>query len=1018
MRLRGICLVCLTGLAWTLLVPPAGAAPREAPPPAKVAQLLKSEPFTLETWPAWKKRLLDWAGDEALRTNPAFAAARTFVRDQVDARGNLPKLLDKDALACYLLGSMYLEEATRDPKDKKARDRAKRFLEWSARQDGKFPYVHRDLGSLFILINKPNDARKQFAEARRLDPALAPRLIKQELQLAQKAKDHKAVEELGKEALRVMPEDVEAAHLFAQAVLANDRRRGPRAPMIKPAVEKFPRDGTLACYYAAALTKDHDVPAASKELQRARQLGVDPAKVLDAAVVKSIEDRAPAVLTQPAGAEPSAQELAALRDNTLSLANWDAWKGRFRLWRDNPDSKAAHTALIAAQQFLKAQADPRKGKLPGGPLDRDPVAWYLLGLAYLRDSHTGQDVKVQAAQAKLGDEALAVSVNKEPGYARGRLEYARAMIRRDELERRASPGKRPDEGRLNHANEQLTEARRLDPRLPGLPARQLGQLALDRNQPGEAERHFRKALEGDRDDRASLEGLARAIQRDSRKPPAVRAQAIRGLIDQYPQNGLLWTFHGDLMNAQGDPKTAAHDFEKARSLGTDPDRVFNRPGLVQQTQKAAETPLLEKFIWMMLYWGVIYTLVIALMAGTGLLLARMNKGRRALHLLDEAPTELVASGQAVRTQHETLLTKLYAWSLILGLILFYLAVPFVILGLLFITLICVLIALCLRRADPMGTMGGSLVKASGGGTWAVVKCIFARFSDGSFGVLKTREDCPRLYQVLDDVAKRVNTEPVDQVYVAPGSEIGVHQEGRGPFGIFGTKRRVLTLGLSTLHYLTVSEFRSIMAHEYAHFSHQDTFYSRFIYQVSLSIRKALNGMKEAGGWIAWVNPFYWFFFLYNRAYAMLSSGFSRSREFLADRMACSLYGSNTFGSALTKVCIHGSLFESSMYKKIVALMKKKKAYVNMYQAFREMSEEKFTKGEREKLYQKLLDERESLFASHPTYAERIDAIKPLPKALKTNTNSARLLFEDPDEIEKELTDFLTGFFDYLRRYYG
>src|SRR5262249_8823848 len=150
---------------------------------------------------------------------------------------------------------------------------------------------------------------------------------------------------------------------------------------------------------------------------------------------------------------------------------------------------------------------------------------------------------------------------------------------------------------------------------------------------------------------------------------------------------------------------------------------------------------------------------------------------------------------------------------------------------------------------------------------------------------KTEADCPRLHQVLKEVAQRVDTEPVDEIYLAPGAAIGVKQDGRGPFGIFGVKRRVLTLGLSTMHFLSVSELKAILAHEYAHFSHRDTVYGRFIYQVHLSIDQALTGMGEMGGWLNYVNPFFWFLFLYYKAYSLLSAGHSRSREFLADRMA-------------------------------------------------------------------------------------------------------------------------------------
>src|SRR5262249_25274800 len=123
-------------------------------------------------------------------------------------------------------------------------------------------------------------------------------------------------------------------------------------------------------------------------------------------------------------------------------------------------------------------------------------------------------------------------------------------------------------------------------------------------------------------------------------------------------------------------------------------------------------------------------------------------------------------------------------------------------------------------------------------------------------------------------------------------------------------------------------------HEYAHFSHRDTFYNRFIYQVQLSISQALQGMGESGGKLNYMNPFFWFLYLYYKAYNLLSAGFSRSREFLADRMACCLYGSDVFTSALAKVSTDGTLFEMTIYDNISTLLAQDKAFVNMYSAFR------------------------------------------------------------------------------------
>jgi Zn-dependent protease with chaperone function len=311
-----------------------------------------------------------------------------------------------------------------------------------------------------------------------------------------------------------------------------------------------------------------------------------------------------------------------------------------------------------------------------------------------------------------------------------------------------------------------------------------------------------------------------------------------------------------------------------------------------------------------------------------------------------------------------------------------------------------------RRDGGHSPLQGSMLRASSGGMGAVWQALFAR-AGGNYGVRKERADCPRLYQALDEVAQRVDTEPVDEVYLSPGADFGVHQEGRGPFGVFGGNKRVLTLGLCVLHFLTVAELKAILAHEYAHFSHADTYWNRFLFQVTLSLRTALRRMADSGGWVTWVNPFYWFFWLYNKAYQLLASGFSRSREFLADRMACSLYGSDVFVRALEKVCTDGQLFEMTIYQQIQKLLRHNKAYVNMYLAFRKFREEQFSSAQRAELYKQLIDDKPSLFASHPTFEERLEAAKALPVAVEPETVSSLLLFEEPEAVEREMTDYLT-----------
>src|SRR5262249_23903969 len=132
-------------------------------------------------------------------------------------------------------------------------------------------------------------------------------------------------------------------------------------------------------------------------------------------------------------------------------------------------------------------------------------------------------------------------------------------------------------------------------------------------------------------------------------------------------------------------------------------------------------------------------------------------------------------------------------------------------------------------------------------------------------------------------------------------------------------------------------------------------------------------------------------------------------------MAASLYGADVFASALTKVCTDGTLFEMTIYQNISRLLAENQSFVNMYAAFRSYRDEQLSVQEREDLNQKLLEEKEWIFATHPTYRERIEAVAPLPKAPQIDSASALQLFENPAAMEEEMTQFLIGYIYHMQR---
>jgi Zn-dependent protease with chaperone function len=532
----------------------------------------------------------------------------------------------------------------------------------------------------------------------------------------------------------------------------------------------------------------------------------------------------------------------------------------------------------------------------------------------------------------------------------------------------------------------------------------------------QAEVYYREALQQEPANIHHARNLARAINEQTfphyrRHEPF--AASLWPLVEQFPKDGILRARFARALVQDNKRSEAADQLAKARELGTDPAHVIGADRVqeierVELHERVLRGPLAMARtigVWT-LRFAFFYVAVMAVMCLGGLVLARYTRGPRAADLIGK-PTEVLASGgQVARTRHESWLTRGYVLALLLALVLFFLSLPFVFVGLLIVFLL-LLVLFLLRRDVNSSDVHLAMLRASGGGMGAVFKAIFAHIGTGSFGLRKGCKDCPRLYQALDEVTKRVDTDPPDEVFLSPGNDFCVHQESRGPFGVFGARKRVLTLGLCMMNFLTVSELKAILAHEFAHFSHADTFWNRFLFQVTLSLRVAMREMARTGGWVTWVNPFYWFFWLYSKSYSLLAAGFSRSREFLADRMACTLYGADIFARGLRKVCTDGALFEMTIYGNIVRLLKQKKAYVNMYLAFRQYRDEAMTEEEQRKLHRQMLDDRPSVFASHPTFQERMQAARQLPRAQETDETSSLQLFEKPEAMEQELTDFLT-----------
>ncbi len=707
-------------------------------------------------------------------------------------------------------------------------------------------------------------------------------------------------------------------------------------------------------------------------------------------------------LTAPLAAQPSPQYPTAkevselLQKEPISEATWDAWKLRLLDWMHDT-SRDVDAAYDEARRYLRSLT-PDGDSLPA-PYDNDYLAWYLLSGVHFREAKSAPNGPPPQAMA-LAEATLKRSLALRPEFGRSHRNLAGLHLLK------ARPGDPKEYEELRSAAQELATARQFDPSLH-LGAER-GEVAMREKRYADAERDFRDACEEHPEDVGVFQAYARSLFYNP-TPGKPRAPLLDEAVKRFPSDGPLACLHAGLLAVDNQFPEARAELARARSLGQDPKLILGPDDLraIDTGDGGEALPWPERFGWFLARCAGFYFSVIALMAVIGTLLAGCTRGRHALNLLGKGAAVPVQQGQVIPAQSETLLAYLYGLSLTIGLVLFYVSIPLVILGLLGVTALLLWVQLPIVLVVLSAVVGLAMA-------WSVYKTLFTRPASGSFGLRAEPGAHPKLEFVLNGVAGRIDSSVVSEIYLAAGSAIGVHQEGRGPFGIFGVKRRVLTLGLSTLRYLSVGELQAILAHEYAHFSQQDTFFSRFIYQVQLSIEHALNGLASAGGRLSYVNPFYRFLYLYYKSYSLLAAGYSRSREFLADRMACSLYGADVFRNALTKVCTDGALFEMTIYDNVANLLREQKAFVNMYEAFQSSRDTQMTEEERAQMYQKILNEEGSLFGAEPTYKERIEAIAVWPKGEHPDPAPAMGLLENAAHVEEELTKFMTDYIGYVQ----
>jgi len=287
--------------------------------------------------------------------------------------------------------------------------------------------------------------------------------------------------------------------------------------------------------------------------------------------------------------------------------------------------------------------------------------------------------------------------------------------------------------------------------------------------------------------------------------------------------------------------------------------------------------------------------------------------------------------------------------------------------------------------------------------WSLVKSLVVRGRDEDPGERIDMERHSALASVLREVAAKVGTRPIDNAYMTPGTEIAVMERGGMARQLRGNPERCLILGAGVLAGLSLGEFKSILAHEYGHFSNRDTAGGGF----ALAVRRSMQAMAQnliAGDVARWYNPAWLFVLGFNRVFLRISQGASRLQEVMADRWAAIAYGSAAFVTGLCHVIENSVRFDLRSAATLKGVVDHREPLTNLYR--QAPSDGGPDEEEIAKAIAAVLEAEPSPYDSHPSPADRMDWVDAMDApGMEADGEDGDVwsLFSDREEVERRMT---------------
>ena len=281
-------------------------------------------------------------------------------------------------------------------------------------------------------------------------------------------------------------------------------------------------------------------------------------------------------------------------------------------------------------------------------------------------------------------------------------------------------------------------------------------------------------------------------------------------------------------------------------------------------------------------------------------------------------------------------------------------------------------------------------------TYATIRSIFVPFflnPPFESGILINLNQEQDFSLFITELCKSMVTRLPDSIVISADPVFYVQQgKLKLPFDEQG-KGRVLVLGLPLLKCINLSQLKSIIAHELAHFTGSDTLYSSIVYPVYISLSSGIETnqtllRKKNSPWAQIIIvPSYYIITRFFRLFEKINSEISRYREYRADHIAAVTCGRKALTTGLMDVISYASIFHTFLKQKARDFRPDE----NIYQAF-SSDLDTYQKEYDRKLLEEL-NKKASKSDSHPGLSERIEYLDGVADRQMDMKNAAQIFFQ-------------------------